>query len=180
MIFRAVQTGLAAGDPNFAALRFFFLGTSYAPPGQGVASMAPLAEAYGLADRVEEYTDRLPYFQSLKTLQSADFLLVPGSDDPQYSASKIYPYILSKKPIIAVFHEASSVVELMKATQAGLVQTFGPDSDDDRAAVQLHQKWATLLQNPNPSLNWAVFAPHLAQAKTQAQVAIFNSIVAAP
>jgi hypothetical protein len=81
LIFRAVQIGLASGNPHFKQLRFYFLGTSYAPPGQGKASMAPLAEAYGLADRVEEHTDRLPYFQSLKTLQSADFLLVPGSDD---------------------------------------------------------------------------------------------------
>ena len=180
LIFRAVQMGLAAGDPHFSALRFYFLGTSYAPPGQGVASMAPVAQAYGLADRVEEHTDRLPYFQSLKTLQSADFLLVPGSDDPQYSASKIYPYILSQKPIIAVFHEASSVVDLLEATQAGLVQTFGPGNNGDQAATELYQKWATLLQNPNPSLNWSAFAPHLAQAKTQVQVAIFNSVVTAP
>jgi hypothetical protein len=79
-----------------------------------------------------------------------------------------------------VFHEASSVVDLMKATQAGLVQTFGPGSEDGQAATELYEKWAALLQSPSQPLNWAAFTPHLAIAKTQAQVAIFNSIVTTP
>jgi hypothetical protein len=37
-----------------------FLGTSYAPAGRGIATIAPLATRWGLADLVEERTERLP------------------------------------------------------------------------------------------------------------------------
>ena len=47
-----------------------------------------------------------------------------GSDDPGYTASKIYPYILAEKPLLAIFHEESSVVRILQETNAGTVVTF--------------------------------------------------------
>ncbi|MDX2067870.1 MAG: glycosyltransferase [Haliscomenobacter sp.] len=179
IIFRAVQLGLEAKHSSIDTLRFFFLGTSYAQQGRGQVTIAPLAKEFGLSNRVTEITDRLPYFQSLQTLQEADFLLVPGSDDPQYTASKIYPYILTKRPIIAVFQEKSSVVDLLRNTGAGQVFTFSENTDDENTARALLKYWLLLLSSDSPKLevNWAAFEPHFAQAKTVQQVSIFEQVL---
>ena len=88
-------------------LKIHFVGTSYAAFGKGMKTIEPLALEYGLGDIVVEHTDRIPYSQTLRCLLDADALIVPGSDDPGYTASKIYPYLLARKPMLAVFHYRS-------------------------------------------------------------------------
>jgi len=78
---------------------------------------------------VSEQTDRMPYFSVLRCLADADGLFIPGSDDKTYTASKLYPYILARKPLLAVFHQESSVTEILRATGAGSVVTFDDSHD---------------------------------------------------
>ncbi|MFS6828152.1 hypothetical protein [Cyanobium sp. ATX-6F1] len=47
---------------------------------------------------MEERTDRLPLSLTLASLRAADALLVIGSDDPAYTASKLIPYLLARRP----------------------------------------------------------------------------------
>ena len=56
--------------------------------------------------------------------------MVFGSEEPAYTASKIYPYLLSGRPVLAVFHEKSPVVSLIRAVGGGVCVTF--DEEDDR------------------------------------------------
>ncbi len=109
--------------PN-SALRLHFIGTSYAAAGTGVKTIEPLAAEYGLEETVVEHPDRIPYSETLRCLLDAEALVVPGSDDPGYTASKIYPYLLAGKPLLAVFHEQSSVVSLMRRVGGGTVVRF--------------------------------------------------------
>jgi hypothetical protein len=62
-------------------------------------------------------------------LQKADALFIPGSDDPKYTASKIYPYLLTEKPILAIFNEKSNAVDAIKeCTSDAIVLTFNNDA----------------------------------------------------
>src|SRR2546428_7188667 len=92
----------------FQNFKIPFIGTDYARAGRGRKTIEPLAANYGVADLVEETTDRVPFLTALQCLLDAEALVVPGSDDPGYTASKIYPYILARKPLLAIFHEQSS------------------------------------------------------------------------
>src|SRR5260221_72781 len=113
------------------SLRLHFVGTDYAPAERAQKSVEPLAAEFGVADLVSEQPQRIPYFQALQCLLDADALIVPGSDDPGYTASKLYPYILARKPLLAVFHESSSVVSVLRATNAGTVVTFASEENLD-------------------------------------------------
>src|SRR5262249_21414777 len=42
-------------------------------------------------------------------------LVVPGSDDPAYVPSKLAPYLLTRKPILGLFHAASPAHQLERA-----------------------------------------------------------------
>jgi hypothetical protein len=107
VLFGALQKLVAGNAVLRSGIRLYFFGTSYAPAGTGRPSVLPVAQQFGVADMVEETTDRISYYHTLLTLQQADALFIPGSDDPRYTASKIYPYLLTGKPLLAVVHPAS-------------------------------------------------------------------------
>ena len=109
-LFQAVSEHAAA----FTKLKLYFIGTSYAPGDTGKPTIMPLAQAYGIAGQVVEITGRISYYHTLRTLQQADALFMPGSDDPRYTASKLYTYLLIKKPLIAIFNGQSSAIAIMK------------------------------------------------------------------
>ncbi|HKO19094.1 MAG TPA: hypothetical protein VJU82_09425, partial [Acidobacteriaceae bacterium] len=108
-LFSALREARATSPQLVANLRLHFIGTDYAIGDRASKSVEPIAREFGVADLVYESPHRVPYFVALRCLADADALIVPGSDDPQYTASKIYPYILAKKPLLAIFHERSSV-----------------------------------------------------------------------
>lgn len=112
-LFEALSDLLTADDTGFSRLRIYFIGTSYAPNGSGKPSIIPLAHDYGIQDYVTEITDRIPFYHTLATLQHADALFIPGSDDAKYTASKLYPYLLSLKPILAIFNNESPALKTL-------------------------------------------------------------------
>jgi len=120
--FQALKT---KGVPE--NLKLHFIGTSYAAAGRGIKTIEPLAAEFGLEEVVQEHPDRIPYSETLRCLLDADGLVVPGSDDPAYTASKIYPYLLADKPMLAIFHQDSSVTSLMNSVGGGVIIPFSSD-----------------------------------------------------
>ncbi|HXB02136.1 MAG TPA: hypothetical protein VNV15_04885 [Opitutaceae bacterium] len=102
--FRDEQPALAA------RLRLHFIGTSYAPSAQAMPTVKPIAESHGVGDLVSEQPARIGYPESLKTMLAADALLLLGSDDPGYTPSRIAPYFLADRPVLA-FVPAGSAAE---------------------------------------------------------------------
>ena len=163
MLFRSA----GHADPQLRRrLRLHFLGTSYAAAGRGIPSVRPLAERHGLGDCVHEQTDRLPLSQALSCLRAADALLVIGSSDAGYTASKIYPYLLARRPLLAVMHRRSSVVDLLQRCGGGQVVTFDSDDSPGRLAAAIEACW--LRQGAHGRvvpLQHAAFAPCTARAQ---------------
>ncbi len=178
-VFGALADGLARQPELFEPVRLHFIGTDYAPAGQGKRMLLPLAEATGVGDRVDEQPARVPYFTALQLLRDADLLLVPGSGDADYTASKLYPYILARRPLLAVFHEQSSVVDVLRRTRAGDVVTFGDATDADALRARVGASWTGLLERLpfTPDTDWAAFEPYTARAMTRQQVAFFDEVL---
>lgn len=122
-------------------LKLHLIGTSYAPAGKGTKSLAPLATEFGLWHLVEEVPSRIPYSETLAILRQADALIVPGSDDPAYTASKIYPYLLAGRPLLAVFHESSTVVELIRKVRGAVCVAFTDDDAEAAVAARIADQW---------------------------------------
>jgi hypothetical protein len=144
---------------------------------------ARIAERMGVAAQVSEEPARLPYFEALQLLKDAHFLFVLGSDDPAYTASKIYPYILAKKPLFAIVHEHSTLVDVIRDTHAGTVATFGSTSsapERARIAEQLATAWTDILEDPERSdgVDWSAFERYTAREMTRRQCELFDEVVA--
>lgn len=141
--------------------------------------MLPIAKDLGVEKYIDESPARIPYFAALRVLGRADFLVVPGTDDPGYTASKIYPYILSKRPIVALFHEKSSVVSVLRDTSAGEAVSFASEDDIDRVAGSFFTQWKKILHRIpfQPATDWRAFQPYTAEEMTRKQCELFDVVV---
>ncbi|MES2922354.1 MAG: glycosyltransferase [Verrucomicrobiota bacterium] len=151
---------------SLSNLRLHFIGTSYAGAGQGMKTIEPLAREFGLEGIVSEHPDRIPYSETLRCLLDADTLIIPGSDDPGYTASKIYPYLLAEKPLLAVFHEQSSVVDLIRKVGGGTVISFATGEAPNAIAARIASEWLAVGGPEHAvSLDQTAFAPYTAMAQ---------------
>jgi hypothetical protein len=175
----AFRQGLEQFPDLFSNVRLHFIGTDYAIDQRARTTIRPIAEEMGLGALIREDPHRVSHFDMLSWLREADFLLVPGSDNPQYTASKIYPYILANKPLLAIFHEKSSVVEVLRVTQAGDVVTFSSASDAMSIARSLTPQWAQLLERLpyQPATNWPAVEPYTGRELTRRQCELFDFVL---
>jgi glycosyltransferase involved in cell wall biosynthesis len=177
LLFAALQTGLRESPDLFGRLRLHFIGTDYAPTDSGRKTIEPLAEQMGVLSSVREHPPRLPYFAALQLLRDAHMLLLPGSDDPQYTPSKLYPYILARKPLLAVLHENSGACEAVRSTNAGRLVTFGREPS---SAAELYAAWCETLANLSvpPPTDWQAFEKFTARDMTRRQCEFFDRVIA--
>lgn len=129
ILFKTLKDGLDKEPKIFNKIKIYFIGTSYAPGGQGKPTILPLAKQFGVENSIVEITDRISYYHTLITLQQADALFIPGSDDPNYTASKIYPYLLTNKPLLAIFNSQSPAISIL--LEYGVKHVYSYNSTND-------------------------------------------------
>lgn len=173
-VFEVLKTGLNINKELFNKIKLYFIGTSYAPAGQGIATILPLAKQYGIEEHVVEITDRISYYQTLLTLQQADALFIPGSDDPKYTASKIFPYLLTRKPILAIFNAASSAIPIMQ--QYGVEHVYNYDNIPPESLSTFFEQ---LIQSDLKPVEYDTNAvkKYSAYEMTLAQCRLFDKII---
>lgn len=177
-LFMALRR-LRETEPRIHRLRLHFVGTSYAAKGRAVATVEPLAREEGVGDLVTERTDRIPYLEGLSLLRSSDAILVIGSDDPSYSASKVYPCILAGKPLLAILHRASLAGQVIEECRAGTVVAFASSAKTAELAVRIEPALLQLLALPRgarAATDWQAFAPYTARAMTRQLGAVFDRV----
>ena len=163
---------------NAEDVQFETIGTSYAAAARSVKSFEPLVAGTTIHKQVSETPARLGYSDMLNCLMASDALIVFGSDDPAYTASKIYPYLLSGKPLLAIFHEKSSVVSLMHAVGGGVCITFNEKTSPDELAHDVFQGWFYLNQfNRVVPLDMLAFEPYTARVQAKDISCWFGEVI---
>jgi hypothetical protein len=117
-VVRALLAALADLRQRRAELagraRLHFFGTSNQRSAAAEARVLPMADALGVADLVTEHPSRLDYLDAIRVQLDAHALLLLGSSEAHYTASKLYPALLARRPLLAIYHEASSVVDILR------------------------------------------------------------------
>jgi hypothetical protein len=175
ILFESFKKGIKERPELFNNLHMHFIGTSYAPRGKGIETISTLAHHLNISAYVTEYTDRIGFYESIKNLIQAEGLIIIGSNDASYTASKLYPYILTKKPLLALFHRESSAAKIIKDCNAGDLITL------DQSIQIAYPILSTYLEKVNkktaPSTNWQAFEPYTAAYLTKQQVNLFNQVI---
>jgi ribosomal protein S17E len=175
-LFEAVARGLTVHPQLFKNLRLYFIGTSYAPDGQGIPTIVPLAKQWKIDQNVIEITNRISYYHTLSILNKADALFIPGSDDPGYTPSKLYPYLLTKKPLLAVVHSNSPANKILQEYQAKFIYNYDSNSE----VVNEITNFLTDVLNEkisNQTYNTEALEKYSAQNLTNEQCKLFNKVL---
>lgn len=173
-VFEALQKGLVNDKQAFEQLKFYFIGTSYAPDGQGKTTILPFAKQYGVDHQVVEITERISYYHALLTLQKAHSIFIPGSDDPKYTASKLYPYLLTQKALLAIFNGESSAIPILKEYGVQHVYNYNDVSNDD---ITFFLKNLITETPPLQQYNEAATEKYSAENMTLQQSQFFNTVL---
>ena len=174
--FSALRRAVDRNPALRSKLAIHFVGTDYSPVHMARKTIEPVAQECGVDDMVTEQPSRLPYFQALRCLCDAHALVVPGSDDPGYTASKLYPYILARKPLLAIFNENSTVVKVLRETRAGTVVTFDERHDPGGLCAEIDRSWFQRWPVQAPQTDWRAFDRYTAREMTRSLCHVFDQV----
>lgn len=181
IVFRAFKKFLSANPEAAKRIRFHFIGTDYAPRPFGREWAMPVAFEEHIEEYVSEQCYRVPYFDALYYLTHADGLIAVGSNDPTYSASKIFPYVLAQRPMLLVFHEKSPILAMAAEMKCGRLYSFRGAGDIERVAAEIGQEWFIdgKMHELSPA-NRSAFLPYSAEAMTLRLATVFDMAIDRP
>jgi Glycosyl transferase 4-like domain len=178
IVFRSFKIFLSTQPEEAKRIRFHFIGTDYAPRPLGREWAMPVAREEGIAEYVAEHCYRVPYFDALYYLAHADALLAVGSNDPTYSASKLFPYVLAQRPMLLVYHRESPVLAMAVEMKCGQRFAFHNSEDIDPLAAQVAKVWfAEGKMNAPAESDFAAFRPYSSESMTQRLAACFETAI---
>lgn len=181
VLFRALAQ-LRRNQPMLTErVQLNFVGTSNQTNGAGGARVTPIAVEEGVGDLVHEVPERIPYLEALSILANSDGLLLIGSDEPHYTASKIYPALMAARPYVSIFHAASSAHAILSRAGGGLTYAFESQPELDALAPALTAGLARLLEQPKTlgAPDPKAYAPYTASAVSGQFAALFDRVVGA-
>lgn len=166
--------------PDLArTVRFNFVGTRYGG-GRNGCFIARLAAQEGVADMVREVPDRRPYGQALRIMSASSVLLLIGSDEPHYTASKLQPILMSGRPFLSLLHCASSAHATLAAAGGGTALCFEDQAQLTALEPEIARAMHRLATDP-ASVGKAdpiAYADSTAASVAGAYADIFNSLSA--
>jgi hypothetical protein len=169
-LFAAFRQGLERAPSVFEKVVLHFIGTTYSTNGSDPFRVTAVARDCGVAEWIQEHPQRVPYLDSLQIMLDAHALILLGSAEPHYTASKVFPYILARKPLLAIFHEDSSVVSILKDVSGEDAITFNSQDGPARLRDDICKRIESIvagLEDKKPSINWDALAPYTTNAMTK-------------
>ena len=124
----------------------YFLGTGNYPG----KTIKEYAEDYGISSSVVEIGSRFAFLEILNFLSDSYGVMVIGSTEKHYTASKTYQALLSQKPVFAVFHEESSAVQVLKECKAdNYLVEFKEGEENADLVRKMKIKFLSFVNNPH-------------------------------
>jgi hypothetical protein len=166
----------ASGMAN--RLRLHFIGTGKSPIDPNGHRVIALAERIGVADAVTEHPHRMAYLDVLANLMRASGVLIVGSTERHYTPSKVYQAVLSRRPVLALLHEASTAVQVLENSHAGeaIKLTERTLPEPDRIADAL-QTFMGATYDPK-IVDWSAFEAYSARESARSMGAALDEAVA--
>ncbi|WP_242919041.1 hypothetical protein [Pontibacter liquoris] len=148
--------------------QLFFLGTgAYAGN-----TIADYARHYGIETVVHEVRERFPFLHVLHFLSASFAVMIIGSTEKHYTASKTFQALLSNRPVFGILHGESSAVTVMKESGAeDLLVEYREEVAEQQLLEDIVSKLDTLLHD---EISWSpqlqVLYKYSAKASAQALV----------
>ncbi len=148
LILRALRR-LRQDEPALGQrLRLNFIGSSNQPGKQTAYRVLPIADEEGVSEAVHEVPQRVPFLKAMSILVRSECVLLIGSDEAHYTASKIYPALMSGRPYLSLFHHASSSHHILADAGGGAAHAYMPGEDAEPLVRELATSLRMLAVDP--------------------------------
>jgi hypothetical protein len=177
-IFRAMKN-----EQSRLRVILHLIGTSAQPDGADSIGLGRLAAECGATDFVRLEPRRIPYLDALRTMQEADALLMLGSTESHYTASKIFPYWLAERPIVGVAHAKSTVWEIAQRLGGVRLFEYANEGQLEEAAANVMMVIADLhtgRRDVLPPRNADAFEPYSARGIARSYAQLFDNLLQSP
>ena len=144
--FGAFRDARQQSPALFENVVLHFIGTTYSTNGSDPFRVTAVARDCGVDAWISEHPERVPYLDSLQVMLDSHALVLLGSSQPHYTASKVFPYILARRPLLTVFHEDSSVIAILKEVNTGRIVTFKDQQDPGELGDKLTDSLAAMMR----------------------------------
>jgi len=155
---RIVYTGRLGGDMRLLLREFFtglrecrrasgrsvrveFWGTSYADADRRESIAREVAGACGVSECVFEQPARIAYLETFRRMRDADAILLLGSDDLDYSPSKVYPVAASGRPMLAIVRARSVLKSVLDELGLRSVVVISGADEPGAGTAKLLGEW---------------------------------------
>ena len=163
-------------DPAaYARLRLHFVGTGNQRDASTPPRVLPLAAAAGVADIVTEVAPRIDYLDALNLQLASDAMLLLGSTEAHYTPSKVFPALLSRRPLLAIYHAASPVLDLLAGQPH--VRTVAVDGDPMARLGEIAAAMRWLAQRPAAAPSSLMMDPRIAATSAPALAARLGGVL---
>lgn len=172
-LFQAIQDLVKAENWN-QNTHLFFLGTgNYAGE-----TIKEIAQKYEIDNFIRETRQRFPFLHILNFLKKADKVMIIGSTEKHYTASKTFQSLLSQRPVFSIFHAQSDAVKVMAECNADQFLVKYQEQDDHHSLKsKIQNKLQQLLNNPDWHPNLEPLNKYSAQANAQKLVTAIERII---
>jgi hypothetical protein len=178
-LLAACRRWVESGDPAAAKLTLLFVGTGLRPTDPTSGPVLPVARECGAESFVVEVADRQPFLEVLRLLHQSQGVMILGSSERHYTASKTFQALMSQRPILAMLHSASTAAEIL-ATQPGVelvtfdeAEPVATREEAILAAVKGVAGWG-----PRPAERDAqALAPHSAREMARRLASFFDELL---
>lgn len=167
LLFHSIRELKDKGEWPFDC-RLFFLGTG---PYKG-KKIIDYAKESGVDALTTEINIRFPYLHILQFLRQAQGVMVIGSTERHYTASKIFQALLSRKPLFGILHEASPAIQVLQSARADeYVVRYRENMPEDELKNQITDRLDAFLSgNKTWSPDLGSLHPYSARASAKALV----------
>ena len=116
----------------------------------------------------------MPYLDVLANLVHAAGVLIVGSTEPHYTPSKVYQAVQSRRPVLALLHEASTAIDVLERSRAGTVIRLTERAlpEPDRIADAIEAFLAAPYQAQ--AVDWSAFDAYSARESARVMAAALD------
>ncbi len=162
----------------YKRIRLNFIGTTFNLTDKSGCWVRPLAELEGVSENIRETPHRVPYLEALSIQAKSDGIIVLGSDEPHYTASKIYSVLMSGRPFVSIFHRDSSAHPILVRAGGGVALDFASRAELPTIELALMDALVVLATAPEKlgKVNPVAYEPYNARTIALQNAEIFNKL----
>lgn len=172
------QGGISSHRELVERVRVCLYGTTgSASAGTGI--LFEIAQRYGIGHLVEESTQQVSYFESIRLAADADGLLILGVDDLGYTPSKLFSYLLFGKPLLVSFQVGSPADSFVMhhPQAASLIRFGGVESTPPEVAAKILIDYLQNVKDGHRADRTSLIGEYLAPAMALRHAELFNRII---